>query len=92
MKNPKGLHALALAESEIDGEFRGYIEVGNALSEIREKVLYKKKGYSSFGNYTRERWGMTEREARDAIEIAKIVGLPLGQSNLEAGIFGRGRA
>ena len=45
---------------------KAYIEVGVALLSIRERKLYKEKGYDTFEAYCREVWG---DDAFDAFKL-----------------------
>lgn len=67
--------ARSLSENEeiITRGQRTFIEVGNALMEIREQRQYKDAGYSDFDTYCRERWGWTRRRAGQMIEAAGVV-------------------
>jgi hypothetical protein len=50
-----------------------FIEVGLALAEIRESKLYR-EDHGTFESYCRERWGFTDRRARQLIQAADVVG------------------
>jgi hypothetical protein len=50
---------------------RTFVEVGSALVEIRERRLYRHRGYRSFEEYLYERWdGMSKSYANRQIEAA----------------------
>ena len=49
---------LSILENIVEHELTSFVNIGEALLEIRDTRLYKVKGYSSFGDYTRERWVM----------------------------------
>lgn len=48
-----------------------FVEVGNALAEIRESKLYR-ASHSTFESYCQERWGFTKRRANQLIEAAGV--------------------
>lgn len=78
--NPE--HALTPAELDnrnrleaiADDGLGTYIQVENALAEIRDRHLYR-DGHSSFESYVRERWGVEDPN-----------GDPLSQSTIRAGV------
>lgn len=56
-----------------------FIEVGNALMEIRDRRLYREAGYTEFGAYCRERWDLSSAYATRHIQAAEVVAaLPTG--------------
>lgn len=66
------IHTLAELESAIERGKAAYIEVGNALSEIRERKLYREQGHSTFELYCRERWGFSRSVGYDYINAAAV--------------------
>jgi hypothetical protein len=58
-----------------------FVEVGQALLEIRDSRLYR-ASHGTFEDYCRERWGWTHRHANRVIEASEVVGLvgPVGPS------------
>lgn len=67
---------LADCEAVIERGMRTFIEVGNALGEIKASRLYRQT-HASFEEYCQVRWGMTGRRARqliDATEVADEIG------------------
>lgn len=55
-----------------------FIEVGNALAEIRDSRIYR-NSHKTFEDYCRERWGWSRIQVHRTIEAAKIDGvLPMG--------------
>lgn len=48
-----------------------YIAVGDALMTIRDQRLYR-EDYSTFGEYCRQKWGMTDRHCRNLINAADV--------------------
>jgi phage N-6-adenine-methyltransferase len=48
-----------------------FVEVGLALLEIRDSRLYRGT-YSTFAAYCRERWGFSDRRARQLVDAAEI--------------------
>ena len=56
-----------------------FVEVGQALLEIRDHRLYRKAGFGTFDLYCRKRWGWSRSYAHRHIQAAKVVGLlPIG--------------
>ena len=50
-----------------------FVDVGNALLEIRDKRLYRQE-YSTFEEYCREQWNMKQSRAYQFMDSAKVVG------------------
>lgn len=69
--NHAALVALADCEQRIERGLTTYIDVGRALGEIRDSRLYKGT-YDTFEEYCRERWGFTDRRARQLVDAAEI--------------------
>lgn len=65
-------------ESIIEQGFQTFVDVGNALLEIRDNRLYRAE-YNTFEDYCRERWGFTDRRARQLMSAAETV------TNLQTG-------
>lgn len=63
--------ALADCETRIERGMKTFLEVGMALSAIRENKLYR-ISYETFEEYCSERWGFTGRRGRQLIEAAEI--------------------
>ncbi len=59
-------------ENIITRGMKTFIEVGNALSEIREDRLYR-ASHGTFDEYCRDRWGWTSSRARQIIGAAETV-------------------
>src|SRR6266540_534193 len=61
---------------ELEGVIRHglstFIEVGNALMEIRDSKLYRAT-HKTFDDYCRERWGFSDSRGRQLISAAKAV-------------------
>lgn len=62
---------LERCESVIQGGLQTFIEVGNALCEIRDSRLYKQHG--TFEEYCLSRWQMTPQSARRLIRSGDVV-------------------
>lgn len=60
-------------EAVIQRGFETFVEVGNALAEIRDNKLYR-KWYGTFDEYCRERWGFKKGYANYQIKAAKTFG------------------
>lgn len=63
---------LARCEAVIRQGLETFLDVGRALTTIREKGLYKDK-YSTFEDYCRERWEFSKTHANRLIGAAKVV-------------------
>jgi hypothetical protein len=68
------LRAAALAECErvIERGLKTFIEVGDALTRIRDERLYRET-HATFESYCRERWDFDASRARQLISAAKTV-------------------
>lgn len=68
--------ARSLAENEqiIAAGLQTFVEVGEALMEIRELRQYRTAGFSDFDAYCRERWGMSRSRSTRLINAASTVG------------------
>lgn len=62
---------LAMLEITVSVGLRRFLEVGEALSAIREEKLYRGT-HGTFEDYCRERWKMTDRRARQLMVAAEI--------------------
>lgn len=70
--------ALTHAEAKIERGLTSFIEVGEALAEVRDARLYR-EDFGTFEAYCRRRWGITDRRARQMIDATTIVAsLPTG--------------
>jgi len=63
---------LAELEEVVERGLTTFVEVGNALLEIRDQRLYRET-HSTFEAYCRERWGFVASRARQLIAAAKTV-------------------
>jgi hypothetical protein len=65
---------IRLVECEliIEKGLQTFVEVGNALLEIRDSRLYR-RGYATFEDYCKERWGMVRQSANRLISAAEVV-------------------
>lgn len=59
-------------ERVIERGLNTFVEVGNALMEIRESRLYRQT-HGTFEDYCREKWGWTRMRASQLIEAARVV-------------------
>lgn len=59
-------------ETVIERGLTTFVEVGNAIREIRDSRLYK-DSHDTFEKYCRERWGWSRRHANRQIEAANTV-------------------
>lgn len=60
-------------EAVIRRGLNSFIEVGEALMEIRDNRLYREKGFSRFEDYCQQEWKWTHRHANRLIESAEVV-------------------
>lgn len=63
---------LERCEAVIHGGLQTFIEVGNALCEIRDSQLYKQHG--TFEEYCQEKWNLSRKRAYDMIGAADVAG------------------
>lgn len=61
---------LADLEGVID---RARVDAGEALREIRDSRLYRTRGFATFEDYCRERWGMSRHNANRKIGASEIL-------------------
>lgn len=59
-------------EEVIEHGLNTFVEVGNALLEIRDNRLYR-QSYSTFEDYCKERWGMKRQRAYELMSAADVV-------------------
>jgi hypothetical protein len=62
---------LARYEQVIERGLNTFVEVGESLSAIRDGRLYRET-HTTFEAYCRDRWGFTDRRARQLMEAAGI--------------------
>lgn len=74
--NPGALVALASCEDRIERGLKTFIDVGQALAEIRDSRLYKGT-HDTFESYLEQRWNMSRSYAHRMIAAAEVV-LPMG--------------
>lgn len=69
---------LAELEIVIERGCRSFVEMGKALTEVKNKRLYR-ADYATFEDYCRQRWGFTRTQAYRLIAASYISGLlPMG--------------
>lgn len=61
-------------EKVIEHGFETFIETGKAIAEIHEDKLYLKRGYSTFDDYMKRRWGWSRSFGYRQINGARIGG------------------
>ena len=59
-------------ETTIEKGLQTFVEVGNALLEIRDSRLYRRT-HSTFEQYVKERFKMTDRRARQLMDSAEVI-------------------
>lgn len=62
---------LATHEEVIERGLATFLDVGKSLAAIRDGRLYRET-HARFEDYCRDRWGFTDRRARQIIEAAEI--------------------
>jgi hypothetical protein len=64
---------LEQAEQVIAEGLQTFVEVGRALTAIRDERLYRAE-HGTFEEYCSERWQMTDRRARQLMTAAEVIG------------------
>lgn len=64
-------HVLAEYEQQVERGLSTFLDVGRALLAIRDERLYRSE-HETFETYCRERWGMTDRYARNLMQAAEV--------------------
>lgn len=59
-------------EAIVERGVETFVEVGNALLEIRNLRLYRRE-FSTFEDYCRQRWQLSRRHAYELISAAEVV-------------------
>ena len=59
-------------ETIVTAGLESFVAVGEALAEIRDDKLYRLDGFSTFEHYCRERFGLSERRAYQAMDAASV--------------------
>jgi len=62
---------LSELEETIQHGLKTFVDVGNALLEIRDNRLYR-EGYRTFEDYCRDRWGMSKQHANRIIGAYEV--------------------
>jgi len=60
-------------EAVVERGLSTFVDVGNALMEIRDGRTYRET-HGDFDSYCRERWGLSARRANQQITAARVVG------------------
>lgn len=60
-------------ETTIERGAQAFIEAGQALAEIRDRLLYRERGYATFEDYCRKRWQMSRHRAYELMGAAGVV-------------------
>lgn len=63
---------LSECEARIERGLATFVDVGNAIREIRDDRLYREQ-YATFEEYCKERWGWDRRHANRHVEAAETV-------------------
>lgn len=80
--NPAAQIALVSCEQRIERGLKTFIDVGQALAEIRDSRLYRGT-HETFEAYLEQRWQMSRSYAHRMIAAAEIA-LPIGNTELPA--------
>jgi hypothetical protein len=76
---------LGQCESVLEKGLQTFIEVGNALLEIRDSRLYRQE-FKTFEEYLKERWNMSRAYAHRIIEASQFSALlPIGNKPTSEG-------
>ncbi|MDD5502444.1 MAG: DNA N-6-adenine-methyltransferase [Candidatus Thermoplasmatota archaeon] len=73
MENALQIATLQELETRIKAGLETFVDVGLCLLEIRDRRLYREKGYTRFEDYCREQWGWGKQYAYRQIEAAKTI-------------------
>ncbi len=65
---------LAALEAVIDRGLASFVEVGEALLEVRDSKLYR-VGYATFEAYCKGRWGLSQSRSYQLMDAATIAGV-----------------
>lgn len=65
-------NTLEQLETVIERGLNTFVEVGQALMDIRDGRLYR-QGFATFEDYCRERWGMVQQHATRLIRAAETI-------------------
>ena len=76
---------LIMLEGIVERGLPAFIEVGKALAEIRDRLLYREAGFETWEAYTKQRWGLSKTHANRQIEGSRIAEL-LPQHLTPAGV------
>jgi len=79
-KNRRATGRLAELESIINRGLHTYIQVGAALSEIREQRLYRQLGFHTFEKYCKEQWGWSRSYVNRQIRASQFL-VPVGTNS-----------
>jgi hypothetical protein len=66
------VRTLAECETVIEKGQQTFLEVGQALLEIRERKLYREKGFRSFETYVQKRWGWGRQRGYQLLQAAEM--------------------
>jgi hypothetical protein len=64
---------LPTLERVIEGGLRTFVDVGQALLEIRDGRLYREQEYATFEAYCQQRWGLKRQRAYELMGAASAV-------------------
>ena len=64
---------LVECEEKIDRSLRSFVDIGDALLEIRESRLYR-NSHQNFEQYCQSRWNITKSRANQLISASRLVG------------------
>lgn len=78
----KSFAKLEALETRVESGLTNFIDVGNALTEIRDRKLYQVAGHTAFEDYCRIRWGMAKSKAYYLINAADTVSTIVDKSKI----------
>lgn len=64
--------SLADLEAVIERGLKTFLEVGEALTGIRDGRLYKEAGFETFERYCRDKWGLSKTHANRQVHAAAL--------------------
>ena len=71
MKNQRTIDQL---EQDIDDSLKAFVRLGRALTDIRDRNLYREAGYKNLEAYTLSRWGHRRSWAYQQMDAARVYG------------------
>lgn len=70
--SPAEASDLSRLEGVIQRGLQTFVEVANALAEIRDRKLYRTE-HATFADYCKAKWSISDRRARQLMDAAEVV-------------------